>query len=375
MPPAALRYAAHVSDIRDAGVVAFYLFDVAESADLSRVPALIGGATVPARLAPKPATPAYVQYEKPPLSFDGEAVGVGEVDGLRTRVRVYDYGVVSVALTRSFEGSWSDLVGLGQGIIENTELEQRAEQLCRVVIDRLRPALVNPRDTFLSEDYVVFTVNTLERPIHADELLTARGEEIAALLRGERQPLSAQERQKVLEHRISYLADDLVVPTWNAAFVYDTPAGAQAALEILEFANSQLLEYRHYDERLDDELAVIYGRLKRPRSYDQWIGSGYARAAREVHALFIDVNELTDRTENSVKFIGDIYAVRLFGLVADRLGLDKWKSDVEAKLKTLDDIYRFAVEQSQMSRGHGLEVMVVLILVFELVLFFLGVMT
>jgi hypothetical protein len=364
-----------MSEIRAAGLVAFYLFDVAESADLSSVPALIGGATVPARLAPKPATPAYVQYEKPPLSFDGDAVGAGEVDGFRTRVRIYDYGVISVALVRPFEGAWADLVGLGQHVIENPELEQRAEHVCRTVIDRLRPALVNPRDTFLSEDYVVVTVNSLDRPIRADELLAARGEEIAALLRGERQALSGQETTKVLEHRISYLADDLVVPTWNAAFVYDTPAGAQAALEILEFANSQLLEYRHYDERLDAELALIYARLKRPQWHKQWFGGAYARAAREVHALFIDVNELTDRTENALKFIGDIYAVRLFALVGDRLGLEKWKAEVEAKLKTVDDIYRFAVEQSQMSRGQSLELMIVLILVFELVLFFMGVMT
>lgn len=364
-----------MGEIRSGGLVAFYLFDVAESADLPAVPALIGGAASPARLAPKPATPDYVQYDKPPLSFDGEAVGADEIEGFRTRVRVYDYGVVSIALLKSFEGEWPEFVGLGQTLIENPDLEQRAEQLCRVVIDRLRPALVGARDTFLSEDYVVFTVNALADPIHADELLVRRGEEIAALLRGERQPLSSQEKDKVLGHRISYLADDLVVATWNAAFVYDTPAGAQAALEILEFANSQLLEYRHYDERLDDELAVIYGKLKRPRWHDHWIGAGYARAAREVHALFIDVNELTDRTENTLKFIGDIYAVRLFRLVADRLGLDTWKADVESKLKTVDDIYRFAVEQSQMARGQGLEVMIVLILVFELVLFFLGVMT
>ncbi len=363
-----------VSEIRSGSVVAFYLFDVAESADLQGVPALISGSTVPSRLAPKPATPAYVQYDRPPLSFDGEAVGIGDIEGFRTRVRIYDYGVISVALVRPFEGNWSDLVVLGQTFIENPELEQGAEQLCRVVIDRLRPALVHGRDTFLSEDYVVFTVNTLAEPISGDQLLATRGEAIAALLRAERQALSLQEKQRVLEHRISYLADDLVVPTWNAAFVYDTPAGAQAALDIIEFANSQLLEYRHYDERLDDELAVIYAKLKRPRWYDKWIGSSYSRAAREVHAIFIDVNELTDRTQNALKFIGDIYAVRLFGLVGDRLGLDKWKAEVEGKLKTVDDIYRFAVEQSQMSRGHGLEVMVVLILVFELVLFFAGVM-
>ncbi|MBW8868064.1 MAG: hypothetical protein JF610_12175 [Acidobacteria bacterium] len=197
---------------------------------------------------------------------------------------------------------------------------------------------------------------------------------IAAMLRGERQSLSAQEEDVVLKHAISYLTNDLVITTWNAAFVYDTPAGAQAALEILEFANSQLLEFRYYDELLDRELASIYARLQRPKWYDEWIGSRYARAARQVHSLFIDVNELTDRTENTLKFVGDIYAARLFWLIASRLGLETWKANVQEKLKTLDDVYRFAVERSSISRGHFMELSVVLILVFELVLILMGVM-
>ena len=361
-------------EIRRAQIVAFYLFDVAESADLGRVPSLIGGPAVPARLAPKPATPAYVQYDKPPLSFEGEAVGVAEVAGFRSRVRVYDYGVVSVALVQDFSGSWQELMSRSQQLLENADLEGDAARLCRIVMDRLRPALTVPRDQFLSEDYVVFAVSELDQPVSAESLLERRGNEIAMLLRGERQALSAQERNKVLAHQISYLADDVVVPTWNAAFVYDTPAGSQAALEILEFANSQLLEYRHYDELLDEELGKIYKTLQRPRRIDQWFGSRYTKAARQVHSLFIDVNELTDRTENTIKFIGDLYAVRLFGLVADRLGLGTWKADVESKLKTLDDIYRFAVEQTAMARGHFLELIVVIILVLELVLILMGIM-
>jgi len=152
-----------------------------------------------------------------------------------------------------------------------------------------------------------------------------------------------------------------------------SPGGAQAALEILEFANSQLLEFRYYDERLDNELAAIYGLLQRPRWYDKWLGSRYARAARQVHSLFIDVNELTDRTENTLKFVGDIYAARLFAMVASRLALQTWKGNVQEKLKTLDDVYRFAVEQSSISRGQLMELVVVLILVLELALVFLGV--
>ncbi len=92
-----------------------------------------------------------------------------------------------------------------------------------------------------------------------------------------------------------------------------------------------------------------------------------------MHSLFIDVNELTDRTENALKFVGDIYAARLLALAAARLGLDHWKAD-EEKLKTLDEIYQFAVEQTGMARGEFLELAIVLILVLELVLFFVGIM-
>ena len=60
--------------------------------------------------------------------------------------------------------------------------------------------------------------------------------------------------------------------------------------------------------------------------------------------------------------------------MAARLGLAHWKESVEEKLETLDDIYRFAVEQVAISRGQFLELTIILILVLELVLFFLGIM-
>jgi hypothetical protein len=65
---------------------------------------------------------------------------------------------------------------------------------------------------------------------------------------------------------------------------------------------------------------------------------------------------------------------RLLALAALRLGLDHWKASVREKLQTVDDIYRFAVEQTSMTRGELLELAIVLILVLELVLFFAGVM-
>jgi hypothetical protein len=356
-------------------VTAFYLFEVAEAIDLAAAPSVVGVPTSSARLVPKPTTPAYVQYGAPaPLWLEGGALGEPDLDGFRVRVKLFEYGVVSLALTRPFHGGWDDLAALGPALVGGTALDARAEALCHRLVGRLGPALTQPRAEFLSEDYFVFAVTQLAEPRPADFLLAEQGDRIARLLRGEQQPLAPQERDEVLRHRISYLADDLVVPTWNAAFVCDTEAGVQAALEIFEFANSQLLQFRYYDALLDRELAGIYDELKRPRWYDAF-GRRYIGAAKQLHTLFIDVNELTDKTENALKMVGDVYAARLYGLVAARLGLDRWKGNVEEKLETLDDIYRFSVDQTQMTRGHFLELTIILILVLELVLFFMGIMT
>ena len=131
---------------------------------------------------------------------------------------------------------------------------------------------------------------------------------------------------------------------------------------------------RYYDQQLDHELTRIYAQLQQTHWYEPWIGRRYTTAARELHAVFIDVNELTDRTENALKLVGDVYAARLLSLAAARLGLDAWKDAVRDKLKTLDDIYRFAVDQTAMDRGEMLEAAIVFILVLELVLFFMGIM-
>lgn len=360
--------------IASATLTALYLFDVADQIDVTALQSAIGGGAAAARLLPKSSVPSYFQYSTPPVVVDGDALGIHDIDGFRTRVKFFDYGVVSLALSRPFEGEWPELIALSQRYIENEALEQRAESVCRDICGRFPQAFTAARATYLSEDYLVFAITGLDRPIPADALVLTHGAEIALLLRGERHALSDQEQGEILRNRLSYLADDLVIPTWNAALVYDTEPGAQAMIEIFEFANSQLLEFRYYDELLDVQLGRIYAQLQYQRWFDTLIGRRHIRAANELHALFIDVNEITDKTENALKLVGDIYAARVFNLAAARLGLDRWKASVEEKLETLDDIYRFAVEQVGMARGHFLELTIILILVFELVLFFLGIM-
>jgi hypothetical protein len=367
----------HLTDQSTSGALsgtatAFFLFDVGDAIDLAQVRSRTE-ATAPARFTAKLTSPSNVQYQQPPVVIDGASLQTS-TPGFRCRLKAFDYGVVSVALTGALPDSWPALVAEGRTWHDNPETATMAEQICRAFVDRAAPAVSRPRSTYLSEDYVVFVLTEIASDPTAEALLAKHGPDIAQLLRAEQAPLSAQEREEVLRHRISYLANDLLIPTWSAAFIYDTESGAQGSLELLEYANSQLLEFRYYDQLLDTELGRIYSQVQNRGWGRPWRGRRYTRAAHNVHSLFIDVNELTDKAENALKIAGDVYFARVFALAAARLGLDQWKSNVREKLQTLDDIYRFAVEQTAMARGEFLEITIVAILVLELVLFFLGIM-
>jgi len=90
-------------------VTALFLYEAAEVIDLARVATLIAP-TAQARLSPKAATPPYVQYRQPPLTIDGEAIGLADALGFRVRFKLYDYGVISVALARPLPSSWPELI-------------------------------------------------------------------------------------------------------------------------------------------------------------------------------------------------------------------------------------------------------------------------
>lgn len=358
--------------ITSGSVTVFFLFDVAHSIDLETVQRVLGPGASIATLNGRNAGTPRVAYQRAPLVADGAVFGWAQLDSYKVRVKLFDYGAISLMLTRPFSGSWQELMALSQQLADGDDLGRKASDLLQNVIGQVRDGLRGLRESILTEDYTVFAATAFDPPQSADSLVEQHGVEIAQVVRGERSPLSWQEVDEVLQHRLSYLATDLIVPAWNAAFIHDSEAGVLAAHEIVEFVNSQLLEFRYYDELLEREVQRTYAELQAPRWTDRFISRRHTRATRRLHTMLIDVNGLTDHMENAIKVAGDVYAARLIGLVAARVGVPDWKSNVREKLKTLDDIRRFAVEQAAVSRGNFLETVVVLILVIELVLLLAG---
>lgn len=347
----------------------YYLYEVAEAIDLQKLQQLLGAESSKARLAFKHGAPPYLQFQNPPLVVAAEPIEWQGRYSFQSRIKFFDYGVVSFTLQMPFAGSWKELIALGADVTGNPDLEAAVTAAMERRLGRLDAALVKPHPARMVEDYAIFGAHQTGEPLTGPQLVTRYGPLIAQLLRGERGALSEVEIGEVLGSRLSYNPEDLLVASWNAAFIFDTPAGVEATAEILEFANSQLLEYRYYDQLLTAQLAAVYDEMESGRGAARLFRSyRYRRTARRVNALYLEVSELTEKSENSLKFFGDLFASRVYRLAAQKLGLNEWKTLVDRKLQSAATLYRSLIDEVSSQRMEFMELAIVLILVFELVM-------
>jgi len=350
-------------------IVVLNLYDVADEINLGEVRQMIGGTTVaPAFKHP---APEYVRFERPPVIEPLPPVSLPTGERLDAALQYYDYGVVSVLLHFNFAGDWPTLQQLAARWISSKVFDELSRQIMRQKLEQLKASLVKPYETWLAEDYFVFHLHTIAECASGAALLQQRGNEISQIVRGESVQLADLERTEVLQGAMSYYPNDLTVVGWNAAFVFDTEAGAETTIRLLEYANSQLLQFRHYDEILTNELADVYDFLDEHRS---GLLSGWRMrpAATRLRTMLLDVTELTERTHNALKFVGDMFSARLYKLSATKIGVPNYQTLVQEKLHAADELYDFVIEQFHQARAFALEFIVVLILMIELFFLFTG---
>jgi hypothetical protein len=182
--------------------------------------------------------------------------------------------------------------------------------------------------------------------------------------------LSASEREEVVRAALSYYPNDLVIVGWAAALVYDKPDATSAVIDLLEYANTQLLEFRYYDEVLTGLLSNVYSSLEGHESLRSlW---RLPRRAGRLNGLRLDIMDLAERTEYAVKFISDTYYARVYRVSSARIGVDDYKTLVAEKLKTAGELYEFMVAQFNERRMFVLEVVVAILVFLDVVLLLRG---
>jgi hypothetical protein len=352
----------------------YVAFDWGEEIDLEHAARLAPAAVL--TLARRPRTPSSITYRPPPLRFQLNPVSLDlpVLDGAlvpSVEATVFDFAAVSVALHAPFRATAADLTALAARLADaatGLSLVQAARRALEPLHERIRPAIQKPfwHDN-LWEEYIVF-----QFPLAAAggpaALLKERAGWMASLLRLEDQPLSEEEIAEAVRLPLRYGRDDLFVPDWAAAVLLDDEQGCVETLQTIEFANLQLLEYRHIDDRLDAILAradrlirhVGHARLPFWRSHEAPL--------RTLGELKVEANGLFERTGNVFKLIGDQYLARLYRLLATRFHLSEWESIIQRKLEVIEGVYRVVSDQTAAFRMEFMEWIVILLIFLEIVL-------
>ncbi|MDR3632539.1 MAG: hypothetical protein P4L84_01815 [Isosphaeraceae bacterium] len=351
----------------DATIHLAFAFDIGYEIDLERARTLLSAES--ANLVRRRRTPESIRYRPAPVRtvIDGSGIflpnGASTITPSRAELSIFDFAALSLAIQYPVRMTPAELLKLAGALAEPAPLTAAARRVLEPWIVRIRPAVVGFEFSEISEEYVVFQVGEANA-----DWLEAHRDWIAGLVRLESSPLSKAEVMEATRLSLSYTPNDLVALDWAAGVVADPDCAD--TLQVIEFANVQLLEFRHIDDRLDDRLEAAY-RLIRPETRGHgprvaW--HSHRDAVHNVRELEIEATSLFERADNALKLIGDQYLSRVFDLASTRFHLRDWQHSIRRKLDTVGDVYDLLIQQAGGSRMETLEFIVIVLIALEIVL-------
>lgn len=355
-------------------LAALRLFDIAYSIDLAAAETLWAArsrsafsrsqlSSTPPKAVAFGVAPLWLDLGTVPLSLAGTTVTV------MVSVRLYDFGVAALAARVNVTDlPWdrfvSDFDALDQAVGASAPLQFWTDLLNgvrEIILPALdRPAIVET----LEEDYLLGTVHAFNEPMDASML--KERVDLITLLSGEKRRLSRAAAKEIMSRSFSYYADDLVILTWDRAFIYEPRLDADVA-DVIEVANAQLVEFRYYDALLDDELPLMYDRVENARGATALLASRrFAHLARRLYTLVAEVTELTERVDNALQVTEDVYLARVYSTALGLFRVPTLSASVDRKLAIIRDTYAALYEEASSRRAELLEVSVVFLIMLEI---------
>ena len=355
-------------------LIGLFTFDVGYEIDLPRAQALVSEGERETTTSRRRAAPAHLAYATPPVRapLGTRDVLVGSTTVTATAsARIHEFGAVTILLQSPLDCALEALPGLTSTLAGVGPMEIAARELLEHLHERIRPAVTKPGLNPFVEDYYVIQVDRLEPPASIPELLAQGRRILAAALRCEASPLSDAETDDVFRTQLSYYPDDLVVTEWNVALVIDDVDFADT-VNVLEYLNVQLLELRFYDDVLERYMGETFALATAPARGWPLLHRPYRRAVTELAAIRLDVAGIIERVHNAFKLAGDLYLAKIYTRTADRLALHAWEESVGRKLDVLQQSHALLIERVTNARSEALEVIIIVLIALEIVLFVLG---
>jgi hypothetical protein len=249
----------------------------------------------------------------------------------------------------------------------STELSRIGRDLVGKLLDLVRPSLDRPIDYPEYETYTLLQVQSFVESITIDDVL--KSPDLGRILLGETpdwQPAPSLLSQ-LASLSFRYSIDDVCVIDWDTAITID-PSPNEDIPDLLALALTQLLEFQRYDAILERELNTLYDWTTGDRPGENWVRPGRAsKRVDQVNRLLIDINEFVDRSQNAFKLTEDVHYARIYRAAIERFQVPAWRNAVLARQHTVAELSRTLYDRAQLSVAHVLEIIIILLISFEIV--------
>ncbi len=353
--------------IKKGSLLVYRIFDVAEEISVSQVEAILRDNRGPDRFKVPKFIDRAIVMRNPPVTF-----GLGEevirVKGREIKadvlVKVRDFGALSIVYQINIEPgtTWDELIRMASDLEEGSEIDTMAQQQAREITSAIASAMKKPSTWNAFEDYIIYFFEEFENGLMAKDLLSHA--DIASLLLAEdKVKISGSTKKSLLESVYQYSETDLTMIEWNSALVIE-PGGGREVPDILEFAVTQLMEMRFYDELLDTKLGALYDSIEAKRA-SIW-GNKYNRIYEEASSRYIEFIEFLEKVENSLKVVGDFYLATIYRGATRKFRIPDWQNSVTRKMNILAQVSNLLQGEINMQKSHWMEITIILLILYEI---------
>ncbi len=341
----------------------FYrIYDIGREIDLNWLEQALAKNYFTARTSFVRVKPKSIMIEEPPLMIQMNPIRV-ERDGRQfefsVAARVYDIGVISFCFI--YENPDADLAALeelaflfaGQEGLTDFYV-QYLKTLGEIIRPHIRNFAINP-DFY--EDYTIYVTDRRDDSIDP-----------VALLIGERTSISPQMREEIIKNSLSYTIDDLAILSWDSALLCN-PESPTDLIDLIEFANVQVLELRYYDRELTREMEKMYDDIEHADRLAPF------RRSRQYHAIMAklmetsaEISEIIEKVDNLIKVTEDVYYARVYATALKVLRSSLWSESVSRKIEVIQENYSMLSDEVRIQHSNFLEWVIIILIALEFVL-------
>jgi hypothetical protein len=338
----------------------FYrIFDIGREIDLDWLERALAQNYFTARTSFVRVKQKSIMIEAPPLMIQMNPIRV-ERDGrpfeFSVVARVYDIGVISFCfIYENSDADYSTLEEIAFLFAGQEGLSEFYVQYLKTLGEIIRPHIknfaINP-DFF--EDYTVYMTDRRDDSIDPVPLLI-----------GEKTNISPQMRQEILRNSLSYTTDDLAILSWDSALLCN-PDSPIDLIDLIEFADVQVLELRYYDQELTREMEEMYENIEHADKLSQFSRS------RQYHAImakqmktYAEISEVIEKVDNLIKVTEDVYYARVYATALKVLRSGQWSESVTRKIDVIRENYSMLSDEVRIQHSNTLEWVIIILIALE----------